>query len=701
MALVGDDVTVELLLDAAWVDVTEYVQQEPGLSISFGVRGETGTADPATCTLLVNNRDGRFTPKNPTGPYYGLLKRNTPLRASVDGVVRFVGEVSEFPPEWDPTGNNVTTSLTAAGPLRRLLRGRALPGALRSQVQKIALTRAITGYWPMEDGPGSTSFASGLPGGSPMTFTGSPDMGGYTPSLDYAGSENVAMFNAGDTAFAQAAPATGTGFTAGVLIGFPTASLPDETELFRVWSDGTAALWTVKYDLFSTGALRVQAFTYPGGVQTEVLNNTTSFGLDGLTRYVKLEVQDDGANIDWSLSVFGTGSTGGQVNSVQVGPATRIQLNPTATLDGVGYGHVVLGSSHDAIFTTAFDDGLDAFTAETIEARMARLAGVAGVGMTVLTNTTGGVEASTVLGPQPADTPLGAMRDAEAADVGGILRDALNTVNALVYMTRRGRYNDEPALTLDYAAGHLTPPMSPTDDDALLANDVTVTRTNGSAARAVDEDGPLSALDYPDGVGTYGLAPTVNVSTDTVLPWVANWLLSLGTLDKTRFPEITVDVVKNPGLLAAVDALRPGNLIELVNLPGFVSTEAVRLHVLGWAESITGARRLFTFNCAPADVYDVVRLDDDQYGRLDSSATVTAEALDTTETGVDYTGGVWVDTATHAEDFPFDVEVGGEVMTVTSAVVGTFTVTRSVNGVVKAHDSGAALRLHRPNRIAL
>ena len=63
-------------------------------------------------------------------------------------------------------------------------------------------------------------------------------------------------------------------------------------------------------------------------------------------------------------------------------------------------------------------------------------------------------------------------------------------------------------------------------------------------------------------------------------------------------------------------------------------------------------------------------------------------------------GPLWTTT-----EVPFDILVGGEQMTVT-AVAGaaspqTFTVTRSVNGVVKAHASGEAVTLYSPIRYSL
>jgi hypothetical protein len=55
---------------------------------------------------------------------------------------------------------------------------------------------------------------------------------------------------------------------------------------------------------------------------------------------------------------------------------------------------------------------------------------------------------------------------------------------------------------------------------------------------------------------------------------------------------------------------------------------------------------------------------------------------------------------TSAGDFPFDVVVSGERMTVTNITGAsspqTFTITRSVNGVVKAQSAGADVRLFFP-----
>jgi hypothetical protein len=92
--------------------------------------------------------------------------------------------------------------------------------------------------------------------------------------------------------------------------------------------------------------------------------------------------------------------------------------------------------------------------------------------------------------------------------------------------------------------------------------------------------------------------------------------------------------------------------------------------------------------------------------KYDTAGSELDEALDTTETGVDVLttiGPLWT---TDDDETPFDVAVGGERMTVTdigaeTAGVQTFTVTRSVNGVVKAHAAGTPVRLWAPARYAL
>lgn len=73
---------VELDL-AGWTDITQYVYDRDQLSIARGKSSESANAEPSRCTFTVNNRDGRFSPRNPLSPYYGVIGRNTPTRVSL------------------------------------------------------------------------------------------------------------------------------------------------------------------------------------------------------------------------------------------------------------------------------------------------------------------------------------------------------------------------------------------------------------------------------------------------------------------------------------------------------------------------------------------------------------------------------------------------------------------------------------------
>lgn len=77
------NVRTELRLGERWVDITSDVYQRDAIKITRGRPDETSRVKPAKCPLTINNRGGKYSPRNPEGPYYGLLGRNTPLRVRI------------------------------------------------------------------------------------------------------------------------------------------------------------------------------------------------------------------------------------------------------------------------------------------------------------------------------------------------------------------------------------------------------------------------------------------------------------------------------------------------------------------------------------------------------------------------------------------------------------------------------------------
>ncbi|MFD0800028.1 hypothetical protein ACFQZU_01675, partial [Streptomonospora algeriensis] len=73
-------ITTEIQLDGQWVDISGDVRDSDAVAIKRGRSDEAGTADPSKLSLKLNNRDGKYSPRNPYSPYYGQLRRNTPIR---------------------------------------------------------------------------------------------------------------------------------------------------------------------------------------------------------------------------------------------------------------------------------------------------------------------------------------------------------------------------------------------------------------------------------------------------------------------------------------------------------------------------------------------------------------------------------------------------------------------------------------------
>lgn len=77
------DLAFDLKIGGTWTDITDDVRTSEDISITRGRSAEGSRTDPAACTLTLDNRTGRYSPRHPESPLYGLIGRNTPIRVSV------------------------------------------------------------------------------------------------------------------------------------------------------------------------------------------------------------------------------------------------------------------------------------------------------------------------------------------------------------------------------------------------------------------------------------------------------------------------------------------------------------------------------------------------------------------------------------------------------------------------------------------
>jgi hypothetical protein len=624
-----------------------------------------------------------------------------------DRLYRFTGEVSTWPQKWDLTGTDVWVEVQASGVLRRLQQGRSpVQSALRRQLSTVSTN--VKAYWPMEDN-GADRFASAIAGKPSMW----PIVSGIDAAADtdFVGSDALPTFTTGS--YRGQVPyyaATGESMMR-FLLKVPTGGFASAKRLMMASTTGTAARW----DVWSTSTGNLHITVYDADDVSLATQNTGLACNGGELLLVSLELTQNGADIDYGLVILEQGAGSGSFNSYTLTTNTfgRIDYVYVGGQDGQDLGGTVIGhvSVHNAVASIFSDvaqfNGWGAYGTSKGENPTTRISRLSEENdLPHLYARSYGLSGNyTALGAQGVKTYLELVREAVAADLG-LLFEQIDEVG-IGYRSRVSLYNQVARLTLSYTGNELADTMLPTDDDQNVRNDITVSRPRGSSVRKSLDSGPLSTLDPPNGVGRYDEAVSINVGTDDQLDYQANWRLRLGTVDEARYPQIKIQLRHEPFESTTASRLAVlitdiGDRIVVTDLPAWLPPDDASQLVQGYSERFDQFTHEITFNCTPESPWHVAVYDTSRYdtagSELTSGITSTATSVSVTTT----LGQVWVQ---DAGEMPFDIKCGGERMTVT-AVSGatspqTFTVTRSVNGIIKAHDAATSLSLFDPAVYAL
>lgn len=596
---------------------------------------------------------------------------------------RLHAEISSWPSRWDVSGRDVYVPVEASGILRRLGQGaKALASTLRRRIP----TFGPVAYWPSEEGAEATQAYSPVPGCSPLAVSG------WTFANDGScpGSSPLPRIDAAASMFGEVPPYTSPTSSWLVALLYSLDAPPaSASEWLTFTTNGTARRITVGITDVTTTVVGYDA----GGslVINESFSNADTFGVGVWYRF-DFSAQTNGGNTDFHLGwvdVDGGGSMWNWSMAGSPGTVTRIDTHFGSLLTGMRLGHIGVYPHADVSVWGASDNG---YRGEAAETRIRRLCGEEGVAIT------GAYPGETALGPQQADPLLTLLGEAADAD-GGVLHEDREAL-ALRYRGRASFYNQPVALTLNYATGgEVAPPLAPTDDDQRVRNDRTVTRRSGSSARAVDKTSPMSTQAPPAGVGVYDDEVTLNIANDNQPEDIAGWRLRLGTWDEARYPTVRIDLAAAPHLIPDVLALEIGDRIQITNPPEWLPPGPIDLIVEGYTEVIGHPTDWdIVLNCSPAGMWTVGVVEDLTLGRADTAGSSLAAGITSTATSLSVatsSGPLW-----NTTDEPYDIEIGGEVMTATTVTGASspqsVTVTRSVNGVVKTHSSGADIRLTQP-----
>lgn len=575
-----------------------------------------------------------------------------------DRVDRFIGEISEWPQKWVPSEADMWVPVQAAGILRRLGRGtKPLDSALRRRIPSYQ----PMAYWPMEEGQQATAAYSPIVGIDPLSFS----------QANWAADSSLPSSAPLPTVGSQSGNLS---HLSGLIRNSSWASLPVWSVIWMyhmpqvpaarqtfmlIRSTGTVRDWYIQ---FGPDNSRILGLDNEGAtvIDQVILTGTDIFGEWVKARFT---VQQEGSNTRYRMVWQDIGGDAGNYSNTFAGVSGRptgVSSPPggySANLQGLAIGHI---SAWDEADPAAYTNAMNAWSGERAGARMLRLAGEEGIPVTL----TSPPADTDPIGYQKLSPMLELVRTAADAD-GGLLTED-QTALRLLYRPRSTLYSQKPALVLDYELGQIAAPLEPVDDDTDIRNDVTVTRDQGGSARVVLASGPLSVLDPPDGVGVYDDSITLSLAADEQTEGKAFWELHLGTWDEPRYPAVTINLHRHPELIPAVLALREGDVIRLTNMPTWVAPDDVDLMVMGLKETLLPRTWSITYDCVPAGPWRVGVTDDAVLGRVDTDGSQLAAAIDADDTTVSIAvtnGPLWM---SNVREMPFDLRVGGEVMTVTS-----------------------------------
>lgn len=405
------------------------------------------------------------------------------------------------------------------------------------------------------------------------------------------------------------------------------------------------------------------------------------------------------------------GTTSGNFTQLMIGAGYSSSTGPgVATFGQVNIAEVAwywsdlwnatpaTGRPPDAL--THYHAGATGFAGESTDVRVARLARYAKVPQPTTSLSSTSFNSVSPYTPAtlgqvqsyvPATTPwlnlspgahLVSTQSISGRPVLDVMREAARTEGMPVYVNRSGylsmqastiRQNTTPAWSID--CHDLDPSTRVANDFAYITNEMTVTPNSGAAQAVIGGPGSAGQLSQAK-YGVYdGSAATASLNP------VEAQSLGLGIIQlradpPPRLAPVAFEVSTTallPGYgnawFDAVLATDISTAARVTNAPGAVGGGNYDFLIEGWTETITAGSLMMAFNVSAVQG-PTYQLDDPVFGRLDTDGTALVGTLNTTATT--FTAAVATATSaawtTAAADFPFDILMDAEQMTVSAVV---------------------------------
>lgn len=680
-----------------WTDVTSLVYVG-SVEIRVGRDSPASGIQPGTLDLDLDNTDGRFTPDNPTSVHYPDFVEGKRIRVVVtlgaSTYPRFVGRIVTLEPTYpsDDPAQSVThvAAVDSLGDLARI----TLPSYLEAKAR--AQVATAVAFFPLTDPDEHVGMFDVLDFAEPLRiYDRIPGTGRIDASADDTlgdGQSYVQLFTgkglwhrsvglpsllavAGGPLYVQACVKVSSS-SYGEVLAIGNRRRDNIDQLVRV-------RWT------STGFI---VDSYDGGVST---GSSAAVAADDGWHYlvVKADSSGDSLVVDGGTTATSGGSFTGTPRYLSVGGDMDLTIGQMSVAIFALVGPI----SGNA--TSAVISGYD-FTLTEYKAALEDAANVSDIQATL----------SWSSAPTPKATPAFFV----GQDGLTALIDLVNSRSGIAYAVP-STFNTQTVQLVDTADFRPTTPALTIDAEGDLSASPTMLREIVERVAVSKASSPLQSVTVVDDTVTGVGAATAEV--DTVLAdkndlrAVATDRIARGASARLRPSSLTIDLATTANdLYAAFFALTPGDRIRLSGLPStYFGFSYIDGYVEGWTERPNDNGYEVTFDLSPADAPPEALADDATYGRAtfgDGVCTLTSDITSSaTSLSLTFTGSALLSTA--AGDYPLDLDVNGERVTIASAPAGgssprTLTVTRGVAPTVaRAHSAGEPVDVWLGARAAL
>ena len=610
-----------------WTDVTSFVLYDGGAGVTIDI-GYADGADEANATrisLMVNNRDGRWSPYNPAGAWFGQIGIDTPLRVTFNpgsgAITRGIAFLLDLPLEWTPGGKFVYVRIEAAGLLSRMEN----PADVVSNTRRLLLTYTNpVAYWPCEDGSDAVRLASAIDGQPDSVSTTNVSL---AADSDFAGSKPLPeLTTTGVLRFAVAPYERPSPEQWGVAMGIRIPERPATTTgigLSAYCDSGTIRQWVFEMSNVTPAVLRLRGYNSAGveqlsdaGISFDQINDTGGtepFGVQLALDFLATQV---GADIQWFWTVW-RGDSGGATSGGTLAGAT---LSPPVLLaTGNGANAISYTVGHYAVYADGSGDFIAGATiasgdvGSTTSSRFTLQGDAAGIPYTE--HGTG----TAMMGAPPDKALIDVLREVARLD-GGLLWESPTGRVTLRHLS--DMINLPVGLTLAYA--NQVRSLQPTSAVRGFINRVTASREGGSSV-TVDATGPLS----PTNRGVVRSKQiTFNALNDTNLRYYAQWEAALGTIEDFRY---TVDLQLHGGAASKLDAwlaMILGDRVQVTSPPAWLPPDTIDGYLRGYTERITRFEYDVSMRLLPYRLHQAFTLEaSGNAGKLDTSGSRLLAAI--------------------------------------------------------------------------